>query len=197
MQRPTILPKDEAFAGITGAFPRTQKGKPPNWKQKLMGSLVEGEDGIWRPAPQKERGPGGIQAQFDEYLRRRNTMNVRMPDGLMRALFAFGGLLDRLVEGMPNATRDEWRMRVRVFRKQAKAALANHPDNLLLDPRPMPDGSRRCLQVEIKTAAGKLSRGQKAASEARGGYLVVRSIEEAIAVEQAFLSAPIPSGRTP
>lgn len=183
--KPEINPRDDLLASIPGALVRKPKGKKPTWQRRLMGSLVEGEDGKWRPAPEKE---DAIQAAVDEYARLKGLFRYRVPSELLRALFARAGLLDRLLWSLPKESKVSFYPQVQGLRKRVKEEMAGLPDDLFLDPRRQADGSHRALAMEIKTLAGVVSKDQRTTHAAMGGVHVPRSTEEGIALIDKFIN---------
>lgn len=190
--RDEILARDSEFEGVPGAIPRKVKvGAKPNWKQRLMGSLVKGEDGKYRRAPEKEKD---IEAFTETYSRIRKLWRVRVPDALLRAIFGRFQLLDRLVEASHPSLRESFRIEAKILRAQTKKDLANKPDDIFLDPERLPDGTHRALVLENKTKAGKLSKGQRDTDQQLGGMHVTRSRDAVKAALDAFCDhQPIPT----
>jgi hypothetical protein len=173
------------------AFPRKiTTGKAPNWKQRLMGSLVKGVDGKYRPAPEKEKD---IEAFTATYGRIKKLWRIRVPDALLRAIFGRGQLLDRLVETSHPKLREGYRLEAKILRARTKMDLADKPDDTFIDPERLPDGTHRALVIENKTKAGTLSKGQRKTKERLGGMHVTRSKDEVKAAIDAFCDhQPIP-----
>ncbi len=181
-----IHQKDEAFKGIAGAIPRKViKGTTPNWKQKLLGGLTKDEDGKYRPAPEKEKE---IQEFAHKYAALRGLRRIRVPDVLLRAIFARGGLLDRLVESSHPKLVQGFRYEAMNLRKGVKLELGGLPDDIFLDPKRLPDGTHRALVMELKTKAGKVSRAQRDVAQTVGGFHVPRSKDEVKTLLDEFVS---------
>lgn len=180
-----IYPRDADLAQIPGTLPRKLKYKANHtWQKKLYGSMVEGEDGVLRPAPEKEED---IQAFVNRYAALRGLRRIRVPDVLLRALFAQGGLLDRLVEALPEKMRPTFYGLVMALRRGVKLELGGLPDNIFLDPKRLPDGTHRALVMELKTQAGKVRKSQRMVSQQMGGFHVPRSTDEAKALIDDFV----------
>ena len=175
-----IHPRDSAAF----AFPRKLgKRKAPTWQQKLMGGLSQDDDGKWRKAPEKE---ADIEAFTAEYGAMRGLWRIRVPDCILRALYGRGGLVDRLVESSHKTMREQFRAEAFALRARAKRDLADKPDDIFLDPQPLPDGTHRALVLENKTKGGKLSKGQRLTEQRLGGMHVTRSSAAVKAAIDAF-----------
>jgi hypothetical protein len=182
--RQEIHHRDEEFQGVQGAIPRkVTKGAKPNWKQKLMGGLVKGEDGKYRPAPEKEKD---IEAFTATYGAIKKLWRIRVPSCLLQAVYGRQGLLDRLLEACHPKLRDGFYLEAQILRRQAKVDLADKPDDIFLFRTPEPDGSHRALVMENKTKAGRLSKGQRATDAKLGGMHVTRSTQAVKASIDAF-----------
>lgn len=192
--RDEILPRDAELEGIPGTLPRKAKArKGPSWQQKLMGSLVEGPDGKWRKAPEKEQT---IEQFTEEYGALKRLWRVRVPDCMLRAVFGRGQLLDRLVEATHKSVRELFRAEAFTLRVKAKKDMADKPDDIFIDPKRLPDGTHRALVIENKTKAkaSKLSKGQRNTDARLGGMHVTRSSEGVKAALDAFCDhKPIPT----
>jgi hypothetical protein len=186
-----VLPRDAELAAVDGTNPRKVKSrKGPSWQQKLMGGMYQDEAGKWKKSPEKE---GEIEAFTAEYGDLRGLWRIRVPDCILRAVYGRGALLDRLVEASHKSVREEYRTEAFLLRVQAKKDLADKPDDIFLDPKPLPDGTHRALVIENKTKAGKLSKGQRDTNKTLGGMHVTRSSKAVKAAIDAFCDhAPIP-----
>jgi hypothetical protein len=179
-----LHPRDAELAAVPGTNPR-QIGRKvkPNWKQKLMGGLVKGEDGKYRPAPEKE---DAIEDFTGKYGKVRGLWRVRIPDILLKSVYGRGKLLDQLVAAAHPSMAKHLEEKVMILRKLVKISLGSMPDDIFLDPNPLPDGTHRALVIENKTLAGKLSTGQRMTDARLGGMHVTRSTAAVKAAIDAF-----------
>lgn len=130
--------------------------------------MVEKEDGTWAKAPQLERGRGGIQEEVEAFLEARRRPYFRLPDLLMYAISPACLLLP-----IP------WKQHIADY-------ITDWPD--LLIPKLIPGWPFPVfLCLELKSAAGKQSKGQKAV----GAFLacqVAHSTAEAIDLIESFIA---------
>lgn len=164
-----IHPKDEEFAGIPGYLARPQpKKRRPRWHSRLLGSMVENPDGTWSPAPQLERGPGGIQQEVEAYLDARPANYFRLPDLLMFAI-------SRSCAYLPV----NWKQHIADY-------ITGWPD--LLIPRLLPGQPYPVfLALELKTLAGRQSKGQREVG-ALVNCQIARSTADAIQTIETFFA---------
>lgn len=164
-----IHPKDMGFEGIDGYIPRPQaKKRKPSWHSRLLGSMVEKDDGSFAKAPELERGKGGIQENIEAYLEITHHAYFRLPDLLMFAISPNCNLLPV-----------HWK-------KHMADYLSDWPD--LLIPRLMPGAEYPVfLALELKSAAGKQSKGQRTVGSLVA-CKVAHSTEEAIDIIDAFFA---------
>lgn len=162
-----IHPKDIEFQGIPGYLARPEpKARKPKWVSRLLGSMVEKEDGTWAKAPQLERGRGGIQEEVEIFLESTKRPFFRLPDLLMYAISPACLLLPI-----------GWKQHIASY-------ISDWPD--LLIPRLHKDFPYPFfLALELKSAAGKQSKGQRLIGDLVA-CKVAHSTHDAIAIIEHF-----------
>ena len=106
-----------------------------------------------------------LQIKCEEYLQLRNIPSIRIPDVAYRAIFANTGISKNLKEII-------------------SSFLKGVPDIVILKPEP--DGTNKALCVELKSAMGKASQGQKHFAKKVNVY-IIRSFDDFVKLVEEFL----------